>query len=92
MAQGFLAEGLASNVALGLLSENPSGGLQSTPRAKSSLGTALGHRFTWLPIQLVHRLSHVVLKRLPVGMTSYSAILSLKKMTPLACTQNSCKK
>ena len=26
----------------------------------SSLGTALGHRFTWLPLQLVHRLSHSI--------------------------------
>ena len=31
---GFLALGLASDVALGLLSENPPGGLQSTPREK----------------------------------------------------------
>ena len=30
---GFLASGLASDVALGLPLENPSGGLQSTPRA-----------------------------------------------------------
>ena len=32
--RGFLALDLASDVALGLLSENPLGGLQSTPRAK----------------------------------------------------------
>ena len=31
---GFLALGLASYVALGLPSENPSGGLQSSPRAQ----------------------------------------------------------
>ena len=31
---GFFSSGLASDVALGLLLENPSGGLQSTPRAK----------------------------------------------------------
>ena len=54
---GFLALGLAEDVALGLLSENPSG-LQSTPRGRlSTLGTALGHRFTWLPPRLFHRLS-----------------------------------
>ena len=47
---GFLALGLAEDVALGLLLENPSGRL-------STLGTALGHRFTWLPPRLFHRLS-----------------------------------
>ena len=42
---GFLALGLAEDVALGLLSENPSG-LQSTPRGRlSTLRTALGHRY-----------------------------------------------
>ena len=46
---GFLALGLAEDVALGLLLENPSG-LQSTPRGRLiTLGTALGRRFTWLP-------------------------------------------
>ena len=50
--------GLAEDVALGLLSENPSG-LQSTPRGRLiTLGTTLGHRFTWLPPRLFHRLSH----------------------------------
>ena len=50
--------GLAEDVALGLLSENPSD-LQSIPRGRLiTLGTALGHRFTWLPPQLFHRLSH----------------------------------
>ena len=54
---GFLALGLAEDVALGLLSENPSG-LQSTPRGRLiTLGTTLGHRFTWLPPRLFHRLS-----------------------------------
>ena len=55
---GILALGLAEDVALGLLSENPSG-LQSTPRGRLiTLGTTLGHRFTWLPPRLFHRLSH----------------------------------
>ena len=55
---GFLALGLAEDVALGLLLENPSG-LQSTPRGRLiTLGTTLGHRFTWLPPRLFHRLSH----------------------------------
>ena len=46
---GFLAEGLAEDVAEGLLEENPEG-LQSTPRGRlSTQGAARGHRFTWLP-------------------------------------------
>ena len=46
---GFLALGLAEDVALGFLLDNPSG-LQSTPRGRlSTQGTTRGHRFTWLP-------------------------------------------
>ena len=46
---GFLALGLAEDVAEGLLEENPKG-LQSTPRGRlSTQGTTRGHRFTWLP-------------------------------------------
>ena len=47
---GFLALGLAEDVALGLLLENPSG-LQSTPGGRwSTLGTTLGQ--AWAEIHL----------------------------------------
>ena len=84
---GFLALGLAEDVALGLLSENPSG-LQSTPRGRLiTLGTTLGHRFTWLPPRLFHRLSQLVRVMARVGARAGQAPESRCSRSPLGAVQ-----
>ena len=84
---GPLALGLAEDVALGLLSENPSG-LQSTHRGRLiTLGTTLGHRFTWLPPRLFHRLSQLVRVIARVGARAGQAPESRCSRSPLGAVQ-----
>ena len=73
-----MAEGLAEDVAEGLLEENPEG-LQITPRGRlSTQGTARGHRFTWLPPRLFDRLSFFLISA-RVDWKSFLPMLTLGK-------------
>ena len=56
--RGFSVEGLAEDVAEGLPEKNSKGAFNlPLGHRLRTLGTALGHRFTWLPPRLFHGLS-----------------------------------